>query len=155
MSLTGQLFVIVEYCCNGSLRKYLLERRDSYIDTRDILRKGSDSSIEKKVDYSGLQRSPKANDYLSMKDMGVAVADSMAAYKMVGPAADADSSAATYKAGTDYVNLPKMQKGIRVDDEFPLTTKDLMCYSFQIARGMEYLSSKKVSYLANICSHLS
>jgi Protein tyrosine and serine/threonine kinase len=35
------------------------------------------------------------------------------------------------------------------DDEelSPLTTKDLVCYSFQIARGMEFLASKKVSLM--------
>lgn len=29
----------------------------------------------------------------------------------------------------------------------PVTTCDLLCFSFQIARGMEYLSSKKVVYM--------
>ena len=27
----------------------------------------------------------------------------------------------------------------------PLTTKDLVCFAFQIARGMDYLASRKVS----------
>ena len=30
------------------------------------------------------------------------------------------------------------------DDTVPLTTKDLVCFSFQIARGMEFLASRKV-----------
>ncbi len=30
------------------------------------------------------------------------------------------------------------------DDMAPLTTKDLVCYLFQIARGMEFLASRKV-----------
>ena len=30
------------------------------------------------------------------------------------------------------------------DDIVPLTTKDLVCYLFQIARGMEFLASRKV-----------
>lgn len=30
------------------------------------------------------------------------------------------------------------------EDGTPLTTKDLLCYAYQIARGMEYLDSRKV-----------
>lgn len=26
----------------------------------------------------------------------------------------------------------------------PITTRDLLCYAFQVARGMEYLNSRKV-----------
>ena len=32
-------------------------------------------------------------------------------------------------------------------DRAPLTTKDLVCYLFQIARGMEYLASRKVGVI--------
>ena len=30
------------------------------------------------------------------------------------------------------------------DQTIPLTTKDLVCFAFQVARGMEYISSRKV-----------
>lgn len=30
----------------------------------------------------------------------------------------------------------------------PLTMEDLVCYSFQVARGMEFLASRKVTALA-------
>jgi len=32
------------------------------------------------------------------------------------------------------------------DDRVVLTTKDLVCYAFQIARGMDFLVSRKVQY---------
>lgn len=32
-----------------------------------------------------------------------------------------------------------------MEKEQPLTLKDLICYSYQVARGMEFLTSKKVS----------
>jgi len=31
------------------------------------------------------------------------------------------------------------------DERIVLTTKDLVCYAFQIARGMEFLASRKVT----------
>lgn len=44
-------------------------------------------------------------------------------------------------------------KKIAIDDEDKkeavVTTRKLICWSFQIARGMEYLGSKKVNELSN------
>ena len=149
-SIAGHLYVIVEYCCNGSLRKYLLEHRESFMDCmtsvmdqipRDSVRNdsGGGSSIEKKINYSDIQHSPRpGNEYLALKDIEAGHVD--------------DVTAATYVAGTEYVNLPQLRKGIHVGDDFPLTTKDLVCYAYQIARGMEYLSAKKV-WISDLTSH--
>ncbi|XP_052470152.1 vascular endothelial growth factor receptor 3 isoform X4 [Carassius gibelio] len=41
--------------------------------------------------------------------------------------------------------IPPMQSRVAVDDlwKTPLTIEDLICYSFQVARGMEFLGSRK------------
>ena len=58
-------------------------------------------------------------------------------------------------AGLDYINVfhgnDASDSGASNhlnDDTVPLTTKDLVCYAFQVARGMEFLSSRKVGGVA-------
>lgn len=52
---------------------------------------------------------------------------------------------------SDEIGYPKgvnlLVKDRIMDEELeqPLTQKELICYAFQIARGLEYLHSKKVS----------
>lgn len=52
-------------------------------------------------------------------------------------------------AGGDSGNQPLWRSNYRADATFrpnahPLTTRDLVCWSFQVANGMEYLASRKV-----------
>lgn len=62
--------------------------------------------------------------------------------------------------GTDEVGYLKATKSQCENYKYdrPLTVKDLVCYAFQIARGLEYLHSKKVCILisesvaVSICS---
>jgi serine/threonine protein kinase len=82
----GQLYVIMEYCRYGCLRDYLIDHRQTFVDTMD---------------------------------------DAMLA------------------AGAYASRVRQDSVDIMGGDETVLTTKDLVCYSFQIARGMEYLASRK------------
>jgi len=56
-----------------------------------------------------------------------------------------------HHAANDYVNSvhvkPSQATGSVSAESLSLTTKDLICYAFQIARGMEYLASRNVSFI--------
>lgn len=103
--VTGELYVMVEYCHIGNLRNYLLRNKDYFVDTmEDELEPG----MEKK----------RLSDFASSKP--------------------------------HYVN--KAQPESTAELNRPLTTKTLICYAYQVARGMEYLACKKVGILSLMSS---
>lgn len=91
----------MEYCRYGSLRDYLVRKRNNFIDAM------SDDCV---LNYLTSHREDEENGC-----------------KRLGINNDTDDD----------------------DDDSPLTTKHLVCFSFQIARGMEFLASKRVSISKN------
>lgn len=110
----GELYVIVEYCHFGNLRSYLLKHKDSFCDTMD------------------------ENQALAAPPGG---ADSKLADTV-----DGGGPAAAYKDPSKpyYVNKAGGPGGSADTVGPPLTTRNLICWAFQVSRGMEYLSCKKV-----------
>ncbi|KAM7410380.1 hypothetical protein PAMA_001699 [Pampus argenteus] len=115
----GPLMVIVEYCKHGNLSSYLKSKRGEYSPYK---RKRLDSqkwaSVEEDVTEGDLGLGK-----ISQLDIctGTAVC-----------------SRASNKASSSSVNTQEESS-----DDDHLNMEDLICYSFQVAKGMEFLSSRK------------
>ncbi|XP_059197667.1 vascular endothelial growth factor receptor 2 isoform X2 [Centropristis striata] len=115
----GPLMVIVEYCKHGNLSSYLKSKRGEYSPYK---RKRLDS-----------QKWASAEEDVTEGDLGL------------GKIAQLDicTGTAVCSSGGDMASGNSMDTQEESSDEDHLTMEDLICYSFQVAKGMEFLSSRK------------
>ncbi|KAM3968141.1 LOW QUALITY PROTEIN: PDGF- and VEGF-receptor related [Aphomia sociella] len=134
-----ELIVIVEYCKFGNIHNYMLKHRDVFIDQlTDNVEKNlgkvnrgyscSSASSGMHSDYFGSNHT-QATDHTFLNT--------------------ANTSRSGRKVSEGYVQ-PEWRSNYESDYIYdsrnprPLTSRDLLAWSFQIARGMEYLASRKV-----------
>ncbi|XP_041861840.1 vascular endothelial growth factor receptor 2 [Melanotaenia boesemani] len=110
----GPLMVIVEYCKHGNLSSYLKSKRGEYSPYK-----------RKRV---GSQRWTSAEEDVTEGDLGL------------GKIAQLDICTGTAEDKTSGSHM-ETQEESSVDDH--LTMEDLISYSFQVAKGMDFLSSRK------------
>lgn len=118
-AIKGELLVILEYCEHGSLRQFLLNNRPNFINQLDLETGEIDTNILEKQDYN------YANEE---------VINSMRREP-------ADSSDCYLELTTGEQSRASIKKRSTID---PITSTDLVCYAFQISRGMEYLAARKL-----------
>ncbi|XP_033216141.1 vascular endothelial growth factor receptor 1 isoform X3 [Belonocnema kinseyi] len=149
-----ELLVIVEYCHYGNLHNYLLRHRDDFINQidpitgkldvnigSDILSKASNYDAENRIKYAALSfsrnLSPNSENTLPGTESVIYSQDSQGVSMATGDfSMSNDSCQPDWR--TNYRGDYK-DKNLR-----PICTQDLISWAFQVARGMEYLSKRKV-----------
>uniref|UniRef100_A0A8C3VJB3 receptor protein-tyrosine kinase n=1 Tax=Catharus ustulatus TaxID=91951 RepID=A0A8C3VJB3_CATUS len=116
----GPLMVIVEYCKYGNLSNYLRGKRGDFIAYKENSDQGEKSLDESNSDLTEL---------IKRRLESVASTGSSASSGFIEDKSYSDSE-------DDEEDAEDLYKR-------PLTLEDLICYSFQVAKGMEFLASRK------------
>ncbi|NWJ05591.1 VGFR4 factor, partial [Crypturellus undulatus] len=116
----GPLMVIVEYCKYGNLSNYLRGKRGDFIAYKE-----NSEQAEKSLDESNSD----LTELIKRRLESVASTGSSASSGFIEDKSYSDSE----EDEEDAEDLYKR----------PLTLEDLICYSFQVAKGMEFLASRK------------
>lgn len=115
----GPLMVIVEYCKYGNLSNFLRAKREFFLPYRD--------------------RSPKTQSQVR-RMIEAGQMDQRARHPPSPP------SSTLTGPQSPSTNAPNENPAVEKMEDLwktPLTIEDLICYSFQVARGMEFLASRK------------
>ncbi|XP_008106152.2 receptor-type tyrosine-protein kinase FLT3 isoform X1 [Anolis carolinensis] len=136
-TMSGPIYLIFEYCCYGDLLNYLRSKRDMFHKTwTDIFREPNFSFYQSFPGHTNSRnKNPITNgSYIPADDIG---------NTDVKQSLDFTSKLATVGLLSEEEEMKYVNR--RLDDEEDLnvlTFEDLLCFSYQVAKGMEFLESK-------------
>ncbi|XP_065159920.1 vascular endothelial growth factor receptor 1 isoform X2 [Atheta coriaria] len=159
-----ELHVIVEYCRYGNMQSYLLKHRRRFVDQIDKTTQKFDFSIGSEALERSLSVSSYGSPSITSYNRSVSKS-SNSAYPLksyprrheynqsddcTGQTQNTDTTALSTEntiTSSGSGSAPKWRlnyRGDYTDDQELVYSKDLIVYSWQVARGMEYLVSRKV-----------
>ncbi|XP_022607431.1 vascular endothelial growth factor receptor 3 [Seriola dumerili] len=115
----GPLMVIVEYCKYGNLSNFLRAKREFFLPYRDRSPK-TQSQVRRMIEAGQM-------------DQRARHPPSPSSSRLTSPQSPSSNASDQNPAVEKMEDLWKT----------PLTIEDLICYSFQVARGMDFLASRK------------
>uniref|UniRef100_A0A3B4X9G2 Vascular endothelial growth factor receptor 3 n=1 Tax=Seriola lalandi dorsalis TaxID=1841481 RepID=A0A3B4X9G2_SERLL len=115
----GPLMVIVEYCKYGNLSNFLRAKREFFLPYRDRSPK-TQSQVRRMIEAGQM-------------DQRARHPPSPSSSRLASPQSPSSNASDQNPAVEKMEDLWKT----------PLTIEDLICYSFQVARGMDFLASRK------------
>ncbi|XP_051511426.1 platelet-derived growth factor receptor alpha-like [Myxocyprinus asiaticus] len=144
---SGPIYIITEYCFYGDLVNYLQKNRDGFLsrhtekDKKDLDIFGINPADESSRSYVILSFEGKG-DYMDMKQV-----DTMQYVPML-EMSDASKYSPIQRSDYDHppsqrqFNESEVESLLSDDTNEGLTTMDLLSFTYQVARGMEFLASK-------------
>ncbi|KAG5275724.1 hypothetical protein AALO_G00123850 [Alosa alosa] len=120
-TIEGPTLVITEYCCFGDLLNFLRRKRDSFFWSKE----GEDSHY-KNVPVQNEGSSEPSNGYMMMRP------------SVMGPLSPTHPTRKTRSLRQGGSGSDQLEQ----DDFHPLDTEDLLSFSYQVAKGMDFLASK-------------
>ncbi|KAG7316741.1 hypothetical protein KOW79_020282 [Hemibagrus wyckioides] len=143
---SGPIYIITEYCFYGDLVNYLHKNRDSFLSRqaekgkKDLDIFGINPADESSRSYVILSFEEKG-DYMDMKQADTMQYVPMLERSNASKYFDLQSDDYDHPPSHKHINESEVEK-LLSDDSERLTTMDLLSFTYQVARGMEFLASK-------------
>ncbi|XP_045034375.1 vascular endothelial growth factor receptor 1 isoform X5 [Daphnia magna] len=134
--IKGELLVIIDYCRYGNLQSYLIKRRNTFFNQLDEV-----GNLQLTNEFVGIDET-RSHDIDSCAESNPGTSDHFVS-QTINSTADgsichADDCLQEMEANWKYgENSDPSSNG-------PISTWNLISFSLQIAKGMEYIASKKV-----------
>ncbi|KAJ8673408.1 hypothetical protein QAD02_004670 [Eretmocerus hayati] len=138
-----ELLVIVEYCCFGNLRSYLLRHREKFktqMDSvsRNLLNSGDAMELHRANSRSATEAERSGANQANTRDLST----NDSGIELPCANSSLQDSKNRWNKNIDS-NCSSFQTQTNLKSE-SMSIQDLLSWAFQIARGMEYLAQKKI-----------
>ncbi|XP_046614588.1 vascular endothelial growth factor receptor 1-like isoform X1 [Neodiprion virginianus] len=149
-----ELYVIVEYCRFGNLHNYLQRHRDSFINQIDPSTKKIDASIgiELLARRDSVVEQKRRPSRTFSRSVSVRSTETNSGAELIDYHENTDFADINMSPDGGILSNNSVQPGWRSNyrgdykdqNLKPICTHDLLCWAWQVSRGMEYLSRRNV-----------
>ncbi|XP_053564455.1 receptor-type tyrosine-protein kinase FLT3 [Bombina bombina] len=132
-TLSGPIYLIFEYCCHGDLLNYLRSKRETFHQTWTDVVKDNNFSF-----YHNLNQDQQFRQSINNESYNEIFRTQHTNKTQQNLALSLEHEALQQDEEIKYENTQKYVE----EDLNVLTFEDLLCFSYQVAKGMEFLESK-------------